>query len=107
MVSGQTVQTIRFGEARAGMGESFIVTRGTEAQAKANKFREYISSPVLTQISYKMDGFDVYDIEPIAIPDVLKERPVLLFGKWRGRAKGEIKVNGFVGKGQKFSKQTE
>ena len=92
------------GMARAGMGESFVITRNTDAEKMANKFRNYISSPVLTQISYDIDGFDVYDVEPVSIPDVFAERPVLLFGKWRGNLNGKITVNGIVGQGKKYSK---
>ena len=91
------------GMARAGMGEPFIITRAEDADKIAKKFRNYISSPVLTQISYDIDGFDVYDVEPATIPDVFAERPVLLFGKWRGDLDGEITVNGIVGQGQKYS----
>jgi len=92
------------GMARAGMGESFVITRPADAQKTANKFRNYISSPVLTQIDYKIDGFDVYDVEPMTIPDVFAERPVLLFGKWRGNPKGKIKINGIAGQGKEYSK---
>ncbi len=93
------------GMSRAGMGESFIVTKPAEAQVIANKFRKYISSPVLTGITYNFNGFETYDVEPQAIPDVLAERPVMLFGKWRGKAKGQIEVSGYSGGGKKFSKR--
>jgi Ca-activated chloride channel family protein len=93
------------GMSRAGMGESFIITKPAEAQVIANKFRKYISSPVLTGITYNFNGFETYDIEPQAIPDVLAERPVILFGKWRGKARGWIEVNGYSGGGKKFSKR--
>jgi Ca-activated chloride channel family protein len=92
------------GMARAGMGESFVITRPADAQKIASKFRHYISSPVLTQISYDIDDFDVYDVEPVTIPDVFAERPVLLFGKWRGNPNGAITVKGIVGQGKKYSK---
>ena len=49
-----------------------------------------IESPVLTQVKVDFNGFDAYDVEPVAIPDVLAERPVVVFGKWRGEAKGKI-----------------
>ncbi|MCJ7594420.1 MAG: VWA domain-containing protein, partial [Desulfobacterales bacterium] len=87
------------GMARVGMGEPFVVTRPEEASDQANKFRELIQSPVLTDIKVDFGGFEVYDVEPPAIPDVLADRPVILFGKWRGRAKGVIKVSGTSGKG--------
>lgn len=86
------------GIAHAGMGESFIVTKEEEADAKAEKFRSYIQSPVLTDIKVTYEGFDVYDLEPSNVPDVLAERPVIIFGKWKGNAAGKIKITGKSGK---------
>jgi Ca-activated chloride channel family protein len=87
------------GIARAGMGESFIVTSPKEAASKAEKFRKYIQSPVLTQVKTDFEGFEVYDIEPPAVPDVLAERPVIIFGKWKGDPKGMIRLSGISGDG--------
>src|SRR6185437_7349943 len=50
------------GVAKAGMGEPFIVTHEADAPAIAAKFREYIQSPVLTDIQVRPIGFDVYDV---------------------------------------------
>ncbi len=86
------------GIAHAGMGESFIVTKEEEANATAEKFKSYIQSPVLTDIKVVYDGFEVYDIEPSNVPDVLAERPVIIFGKWKGNPHGTIKISGKSGK---------
>ncbi|MCL2524801.1 MAG: VIT and VWA domain-containing protein, partial [Betaproteobacteria bacterium] len=77
------------GLARAGMGESFIVTRPEQAAAQAARFRRVIESPVLTSVQARFEGMEVYDVEPPFLPDVLAERPVILFGKWREPAAGE------------------
>ena len=74
------------GLARAGMGEPFIVTRPDEAKAQAERFRKLIESPVLTSVKARFEGIDVYDVEPQQLPDVLAERPVIGFGKWREQA---------------------
>ena len=87
------------GMARAGMGEPFIVSNAHEAPAKEIEFRKLIESPVLTQIKADFGEFEVYDVEPPAIPDVLAERPVIIFGKWRGRTNGTITVQGVSGEG--------
>ncbi|MBE0583176.1 MAG: VWA domain-containing protein [Desulfofustis sp.] len=87
------------GLARAGRGEPFIVTGPAEAEAAASRFVSYVGSPVLTGISVTFDGFDAYDIEPSAVPDLFAERPVVLFGKWRGTPHGEITVSGTNGAG--------
>ncbi len=85
------------GMARVGMGEPFIITRPDEAKATADTFRKLIQTPVLTSIEIDYDEFEVYDVEPVSIPDVLAERPVIVFGKWRGKPDGSIILNGFSG----------
>ena len=87
------------GMAHAGQGEPFVVTKPAEASEDAERFRAYVSSPALSQVRLRMDGFDAYDLEPAQLPDVLAERPVLCFGKWRGEAKGTITVSGVTGHG--------
>ena len=85
------------GIAHVGMGEAFVITKPEEAPAQAQKFREYISSPVLTNIKLDFAGFETYDIEPLHVPDVLAERPVICFGKWKGNPTGTIDLTGFSG----------
>jgi Ca-activated chloride channel homolog len=85
------------GIARAGMGESFVITNPGDAAPKAEKFRKYIQSPVLTKVKTDFTGFEVYDVEPPAVPDILAERPVIIFGKWRGYPKGTISLSGISG----------
>jgi Ca-activated chloride channel family protein len=86
------------GMAKAGLGEPFIVTRPNAAHDVAERFRDYIQSPVLTNITVKYDGFDAYDVQPAGIPDLFAKRPIVLFGKWRGRAKGTIALSGMSAK---------
>jgi Ca-activated chloride channel family protein len=71
------------GLARAGMGEPFVITRPEEAPAKAARFRQMIASPVLTSVRATFTGVETMDVVPQHLPDVLAERPVILFGKWR------------------------
>jgi Ca-activated chloride channel family protein len=87
------------GMARVGMGEPFVITKPEEAPLQAERFRKMIQSPVLTQVKVNFQGFGTYDVEPLAIPEVLAERPVIVFGKWRGQPKGKITLNGISGNG--------
>jgi Ca-activated chloride channel family protein len=82
------------GLARAGMGEPFIITKPAQAAAEAARFRRMIESPVLTSVKARFEGLDVYDVEPAQLPDVLGERPVVVFGKWRGSALGQVVIEG-------------
>ena len=85
------------GMAHVGLGEPFVVENSETAVEQAEKFREYIQSPVLTQIQAHYGDFEVYDVEPKSIPDVLAERPVVIYGKWKGKPKGTIKIKGYTG----------
>ncbi|NOT53944.1 MAG: VWA domain-containing protein [Deltaproteobacteria bacterium] len=87
------------GLARAGGGEPFVVTDPYQAPATAQQFAHYIQIPVLTNVAVEYAGFEVYDVEPVSIPDVLAERPVLVFGKWRGRPHGAVTIHGTHGAG--------
>lgn len=87
------------GIAKAGQGEPFVVTKLSEAPGVAGLFRDYIQSPVLTDIHVEFDGFDAYDIEPPILPSLFAQRPITLFGKWRGEPLGTILVSGKSGNG--------
>ncbi len=88
------------GMARVGMGEPFVITKPEEATEKAEKFRKLIQSPVLTGIDVDFGKFQTYDVEPASIPDVMADRPVIVFGKWRGKPRGLIEVRGTSGDGE-------
>jgi Ca-activated chloride channel family protein len=87
------------GVAKAGMGEPFIVSQESEAESVANKFREYIQTPVLTNIQIRSIGFETYDVNPVHFPDLLAQRPLILFGKWRGPVTGTFELTGKSGRG--------
>lgn len=82
------------GLARAGMGEPFIITQPEQAAEQAKRFRKMIDSPVLTHVKVRFEGLNVYDVEPRNLPDLLAQRPLIVFGKWRGDAQGKLIVEG-------------
>jgi Ca-activated chloride channel family protein len=85
------------GIAKVGMAESFIVTKENEAEEIGNKFRKYVLSPVLSGIRIEYDDFEPFDIEPAAVPDILADRPVIVFGKYKSKAHGKIILKGISG----------
>ena len=86
------------GIAFAGHGEPMIVTNESEASAAAERFRQYISTPVLTRIKMNAGKFKVYDVEPMAVPDMMAERPIMIFGKYTGKPTGTVTLTGKVGR---------
>ena len=103
-IGGSVNRYLIEGIARAGMGEPFIVTEESEAQGVAEKFREYIQTPVLTDIHVRSVGFDTYDVNPMRFPDLFAHRPIILFGKWRGPVAGTIELTGKTGEGDYVSR---
>ncbi|MBP1635939.1 MAG: vault protein inter-alpha-trypsin subunit, partial [Acidobacteria bacterium] len=88
------------GLARTGEGLPFVVLGPGEAPRAASRFLEYIESPLLTRVEVRTPGFQAYDLEPGRLPDLFAERPLVLAGKYRGEAAGEIVVTGFTGEGR-------
>lgn len=86
------------GMAFMGNGEPMIITKPEMADEQAEKFRTYINTPVLTRIRTSYDSFHVYDIEPSASPDMLAERPVIIFGKYKENPSGTITLKGKAGR---------
>ena len=87
------------GMAHVGMGEPLVITKPEGADKQAEKFRQYINSPVLTNVKADFGTFEAYDINPVSIPDVMAERPIILFGKWKGNPNGKITIKGTTGTG--------
>lgn len=87
------------GMAHAGQGEPFIVTGPGDAKEVARRFQDYVRSPVLTDIAVETPGFETYDVEPLSIPDLFADRPLVVFGKWKGNVSGSVRVTGLGGDG--------
>lgn len=87
------------GMAHAGMGEPFVVLKPDQAEDVSTKLKRMIESPVLTDVSVRYEGFEAYDVEPLSVPDLFAERPVIVFGKYRGQPRGRITVTGRGGRG--------
>lgn len=85
--------------ARAGTGSAVMVEDMDEGRAQAQRLRRYIEQPLLTQVQAAFEGFDAYDVMPTPIPDLYAQRPVVLIGKYRGAASGQIRISGQGGRG--------
>jgi Ca-activated chloride channel family protein len=81
------------GIARVGRGEPFVVTNEQEAEQIAEKFMDYIEHPLLTDIKVEFQGFKASDVEPVALPDLFAQRPLILYGKYKN-ATGKVIVTG-------------
>jgi Ca-activated chloride channel family protein len=88
------------GLAKVGRAESFVVTDASSAAREAERFRRYISAPVLTHIEVQGENAELYDLEPAIYPDLLAERPLMVLGKYRGAGgQATIRLSGQGGDG--------
>jgi len=80
----------------------FLVTSNSEVAERAEAFKNLIQTPVLTNLKAEFSGINVYDIEPLSLPDIFKNRPVLIFGKWNkdntSETKGKVIISGISDK---------
>ena len=86
------------GIAHMGNTQSIIIQSEYEADEKADQFRQMIAHPILTNIKIDWGEFDVYDLEPSHINDVMAMSPIVVKGKYRGKPNGLIQVEGVSGR---------
>ena len=82
------------GLARAGKGEPFFVLGPDQADTEAQRLRTMIEAPVLTHVRVTFPGFEAYDVDPPQVPDLFAQRPLVVFGKYRGAPTGSIVIEG-------------
>ncbi|TNF26304.1 MAG: VWA domain-containing protein [Deltaproteobacteria bacterium] len=80
--------------AAAGRGEPFVVMEESEAFDAAQRFRDYIEAPILTDVQLSYAGLAPVDVTPAAVPDLFAQRPLVVTGKLAGEGQGEIVVTG-------------
>jgi len=51
-------------------------------------------------VKLNFDGLDVYDVVPKSIPDLFADKPIVVYGKYKGSPKGKVKVTGSNGAGK-------
>jgi len=86
------------GMAFAGNGEPLFITNFQDTEKEVERFRNYINTRVLTRIKLESKGIEIYDVEPAGIPDLMAERPITVFGKYKGKAKGTLTLSGKTGR---------
>ena len=91
------------GMARVGRGRPAVVTDVAAAPEEAARFRRYIAGPLLTDLHLDYGTFDAYDLEPLHLPDLSTERPLVVYGKYRGRPSGELVLSGRGSRGEETS----
>ena len=82
------------GIAYVGEGEPFVVGLDDDPRDVADTFKEYIERPALTNIEATFEDIEVYNVEPLTVPDVFAERPIIIYGKYRNANPGKVTLQG-------------
>jgi Ca-activated chloride channel family protein len=97
LAAGQQINQRFFASlSRLAMTDQFSLN-GTDKNHEAQRFAAYVQKPALTHLRVGFDGFNAIALEPSSYPDLFAQRPVLIFGKYKGRAAGRIVITGLSG----------
>lgn len=79
--------------------EPMICTNMEDAKSEAKRFKEMVSQPLLTDIDIDWGDSEVYDVIPAAVPDLFAQKPLVVYGKYRGKMDNKVTVSGKSGTG--------
>ena len=82
------------GMAKAGRGDSEIVSLSDKADAAAHRLYERLRSPLLTDVSIDWNGLPVTDVYPQKLRDLFSGKPLVITGRYTSGAKGTIRLQG-------------
>jgi Ca-activated chloride channel family protein len=82
------------GMAKAGRGDSEVVTLNDKADEAAHRLYERLRSPLLTDLSIDWRGLPVTDVYPQRLPDLFDGKPLVVTGRYTAPVKGSIRLRG-------------
>jgi Ca-activated chloride channel family protein len=82
------------GMAKAGRGDSEVVSRNDKADIAAHRLYERLRSPLLTDVSISWGGLPVTDVYPKQLPDLFSGKPLVITGRYTAAASGKIELRG-------------
>ena len=80
--------------AKAGRGDSEVVTLNDKADAEAHRLYQRLRSPVLTDVSIDWRDLPVADVLPRKLPDLFSGKPLVVTRRYTAAATGSIVIHG-------------
>jgi len=80
--------------AKAGRGESEVVTLNDKADEAAHRLYQRLRAPVLTDVSIDWHGLPVDDVFPKKLPDLFTGKPLVVSGRYTAASDGSIFIHG-------------
>lgn len=82
------------GMAKAGRGDSEVVSLNGKADEAAHRLYERLRSPLLTNLSIDWRGMPVTDVYPQRLPDLFDGKPLVVTGRYTAPGTGSIRLRG-------------
>jgi len=73
-------------------GVTEYIQPGGDIERAVGALAARVSSPVLTDLALRADGVELYDLQPLSLPDLFGGDELVLFGRYRGEGRGERSV---------------
>lgn len=86
------------GLATNGRGSAYYVGIGEKPEEAVDTFYEKIAFPALSDVEIEWGDLEVRDVVPSRIPDLFVGQPVVVYGRFKGTPRGNVKVRGRLGK---------
>lgn len=83
--------------AREHQGETDYTLPTEKIGERIAAFFDRVGSPVLTDLTAKIDGLETEDVFPMALPDLFLGEQVMLVGRYRGFGKKTVTLTGKAG----------
>lgn len=84
------------GMAKAGRGESVVISinESAKADAAAHRLYERLRAPLLTDVSIDWGGLPVAEVYPRMLPDLYSGKPLVITGRYTAATNGTIHIRG-------------
>ena len=74
-------------------GLAAFLSRGDNFERQAQAFRRKLMRPAAANLAIKIDGADVYDVEPKELPDLYHGMPLRIYGRYRKSGMSTVNVS--------------
>ena len=68
-----------------------------DIEVKVSRFYDKVSNPVLSDIELTVDGVEIKDVYPRALPDIFDGTQMVVLGRYQGRGSKSITLTGSMG----------
>jgi Ca-activated chloride channel homolog len=87
-------------------GLAAFLSQGDDFSRQADAFRRKLTRPAVSNLKISFTGKDVYDVEPVALPNLYHGMPLHLYGRYRDAGLTKVTIKGDV-QGQPFEQSVE